>query len=553
MVYQVLSRKWRPKIFEDVIGQTHVVKSLKNMIEAGKIGHAYLFSGTRGVGKTTLARIFAKTLKCTNRQANLNPCLKCQVCLDIDKDACLDVLEIDGASNNSVDNIRQLIDNVNYIPLTGNYKIYIIDEVHMLSTSAFNALLKTLEDPPKHVVFIFATTEIHKLPDTVLSRCQRYDLRNVLLKDLVEQLKKIFKAENIKVENNTILENLCRLGEGSVRDTLSIVDQVLNYCENSVVTEAAVTEALGLAKISSVNDIVNAILMGNTDKVKTVYESLLLENVEPTQIAKALLDKFFEKINQFDESAGYSRIELFWIFETLTKDLDWILKSINSEKVLEVLLLKITLRRLFFKSEKSIPETVAVPQTKPVEVVKVEAEIAQPEPALASTPMPVEAVATIAPALPVFEPQINFEERTWKDFLTFIFKKSPASAANLGQGNILNPIKREGGELLIELGFKSSGKIFLDYLQDKAVFEKLVKNIAEFFGVNNSDVRLVLTLLAESEETESTFLSVMDEEEKKITEEKSKTEYDLVNDPLVRKAEQLFNAKVDKVILNTRN
>jgi DNA polymerase-3 subunit gamma/tau len=176
-VYQVLARKWRPKKFNDVIGQEHITKTLVNSIEKNKVAHAYLFTGTRGVGKTTIARIFAKSLRCENRLEDFNPCGECNSCKSIDSSNSLDYVEIDGASNNSVDNIRELIENVNYLPSSGKYKVYVIDEVHMLSNSAFNALLKTLEEPPAHVVFIFATTDPHKLLGTVLSRCQRFDFK----------------------------------------------------------------------------------------------------------------------------------------------------------------------------------------------------------------------------------------------------------------------------------------------------------------------------------------------------------------------------------------
>ena len=194
MAYQVLARKWRPKKFQDVIGQEHVTKSLQNAIAKDKIGHAYMMVGTRGVGKTSVARIFAKAIRCENLTSDINACGTCKACLDFDTETSMNVIEIDGASNNSVDNIRELISNVHYLPTSGRFKVYIIDEVHMLSTNAFNALLKTLEEPPAHVVFIFATTEAQKLLGTVLSRCQRFDFRNVSVARLVEHVKEISKA-----------------------------------------------------------------------------------------------------------------------------------------------------------------------------------------------------------------------------------------------------------------------------------------------------------------------------------------------------------------------
>lgn len=238
MSYQVLARKWRPKNFEEVIGQSHITRSLQNAILKKKIGHAYMFVGTRGVGKTSVARIFAKAIRCENKLSSGNACNECRACLDFDTDTSMNVIEIDGASNNSVDNIRDLISNVHYLPTNGNFKVYIIDEVHMLSTSAFNALLKTLEEPPAHVVFIFATTEAQKLLGTVLSRCQRFDFRNVKIGELVQHINYISKAEGIQFENMQLVRELAILGNGSVRDCLSLLDQVLTFSENNIVKES---------------------------------------------------------------------------------------------------------------------------------------------------------------------------------------------------------------------------------------------------------------------------------------------------------------------------
>ena len=237
MAYQVLARKWRPKQFEEVVGQAHVTRTLQNAIKQEKLAHAYLFTGTRGVGKTSIARLFAKAIRCENRKADFNPCLVCASCRDIDASNSMDYIEIDGASNNSVDDVRALIENVNYLPTRGKYKVYVIDEVHMLSISAFNALLKTLEEPPAHVLFILATTDPHKLLGTVISRCQRYDFKNVPIEILKEHVLKIANAEGIKFSTPKIAEKLAELGKGSVRDTLSIFDQVLGLSATQNINE----------------------------------------------------------------------------------------------------------------------------------------------------------------------------------------------------------------------------------------------------------------------------------------------------------------------------
>ncbi|RME43704.1 MAG: DNA polymerase III subunit gamma/tau, partial [Deltaproteobacteria bacterium] len=262
--YLVLARKWRPQTFEDVVGQEHVTKTLHNAILQDRVAHAYLFTGVRGVGKTTVARIFAKVLNC--RGSGRKPCDACVSCREIMAGNSADVFEIDGASNTSVDDVRALKENIKYLPSHGAYKIYIIDEVHMLSNSAFNALLKTLEEPPKHVVFIFATTEPHKIPDTVPSRCQRFDFKRVPTPKIVARLEKILAAEGIAIERDGI-EAIARAAEGSLRDALSILDQIIAWgagqdpgAERLTISGDAVRAFLGEVDRQILLDLVCAIL-----------------------------------------------------------------------------------------------------------------------------------------------------------------------------------------------------------------------------------------------------------------------------------------------------
>jgi DNA polymerase-3 subunit gamma/tau len=240
MAHQVLARKWRPRKFEDVIGQGHVVKALANALDSGRIHHAYLFTGTRGVGKTTLARILAKSLNCLGVDGKggitSKPCGVCQACTDIDVGRFVDLLEVDAATNTKVDEMRELLETAQYAPVSGRYKVYIIDEVHMLSKSAFNAMLKTLEEPPGHVEFILATTDPQKLPITVLSRCLQFNLRNLASSALAEHLAKILRTEQIAFEVPA-LEMISRAGEGSVRDSLSLLDQAIAYGAGAVKSE----------------------------------------------------------------------------------------------------------------------------------------------------------------------------------------------------------------------------------------------------------------------------------------------------------------------------
>ena len=244
MAHQVLARKWRPRKFEDVIGQEHVVKALANALDSGRIHHAYLFTGTRGVGKTTLARILAKALNCLGTDGSggitSTPCGVCRACTEIDAGRFVDLLEVDAATNTKVDEMRELLETAQYAPVSGRYKVYIIDEVHMLSKSAFNAMLKTLEEPPGHVEFILATTDPQKLPITVLSRCLQFNLRNLGPTMLATHLGKILQAEQIDYEP-TALEMIGRAGEGSVRDALSLLDQAIAYGAGAVKTADVAT------------------------------------------------------------------------------------------------------------------------------------------------------------------------------------------------------------------------------------------------------------------------------------------------------------------------
>ena len=226
-MYQVLYRKWRPQVFTDVYGQEHITKTLMNAVDTGRVSHAYLFTGSRGTGKTTCAKILAKAVNCEH-PVNGNPCNECASCRGIDDGSVVDVVEIDAASNNGVDNIRDLREETNYMPSSVKYRVYIIDEVHMLSTGAFNALLKTLEEPPEHVKFILATTEVHKLPSTILSRCQRFDFKRISPEDISSRLKYVAKQENIDLTDEGAML-IARVSDGGMRDALSLLDRCASY------------------------------------------------------------------------------------------------------------------------------------------------------------------------------------------------------------------------------------------------------------------------------------------------------------------------------------
>lgn len=537
MSYQVLARKWRPKKFQEVIGQVHVTHALQNAIQSNKIGHAYMLVGTRGVGKTSVARIFAKAIRCENLSADSNACGECRACLDFDTETSMNVIEIDGASNNSVDNIRELIGNVHYLPTSGRFKVYIIDEVHMLSTNAFNALLKTLEEPPAHVVFIFATTEGQKLLGTVLSRCQRFDFRNVSVSDLAAHVKEIAKAEGIKFENEELINQLAVLGRGSVRDTLSLLDQVLTTSLDNNITEENLITCLGIAGPSSLRNILNALYLGEVTKLSGIYNKLLNENVPVKNIASGLLEELFKDLKSKNE---ISEAELIWIYETIARETSWVFNSIAPEKAFEVLLYKATLRRSFF--------TMKMPQQTPAQAP--ELEFAKEE--IQSIKIEQEATEAIV-HVQVEEPRAIREvlaiakDISWEGFLNYLNMKSPASASNLEQGNITSPLRLENGELSVELGFGYSGLVFYDYLSEPEVYQKLVNNLSGYFEVDKNKIHLELIKV----NSEEHFISTAAIKEQLAEISMQERVENFKNNPLLKEAEKMFNAKVDKVIIDS--
>lgn len=272
MDYQVSARKYRPGTFDDVIGQRHVVQTLMNAIATKRIAHAFLFSGTRGVGKTTVARILAKALNCEQGPTG-SPCNTCPNCTEIAQGTSVDVVEIDGASNTSVDDVREIRENVKFSPFRGHYRVYIIDEVHMLSNSAFNALLKTLEEPPAHVVFIFATTEIHKIPATILSRCQHYNFRRISKAEIVERLRHVAEQDGLSIEDRSLMA-LARASEGSMRDALSLLDQVIAFGGKTIRHEDLET-LLGMVPQEHVRAMIGAVIEQNGPRALRVIAGLL--------------------------------------------------------------------------------------------------------------------------------------------------------------------------------------------------------------------------------------------------------------------------------------
>lgn len=303
MNYVALYRKYRPQTFDDVIGQDHIVKTLRNQILRDKVSHAYLFTGTRGTGKTSTAKIFARAVNCPDaKEHNGNPCCECRVCRDAGN---LDVIEMDAASNNGVDYARDIREKVQYPPVNGRYKVYIIDEVHMLSQGAFNALLKTLEEPPVHALFILCTTEVHKIPATILSRCMRFDFRLVPTAKLAEHIAGIYDKENKKYDKEAVLA-IAQAGEGSVRDSVSIADRCLSVTDGKL-TYAEVLSVLGVSSKNNIANLADAVLQNRTGDILTEINKIVNDGKDVARLSKDL-SQYFRDLLVVKECANANAI-----------------------------------------------------------------------------------------------------------------------------------------------------------------------------------------------------------------------------------------------------
>ncbi|MGV8145376.1 MAG: DNA polymerase III subunit gamma/tau [Alkaliphilus sp.] len=332
MAYKALYREWRPQKFEEVVGQEHIVTTLKNQIKHENISHAYLFSGTRGTGKTTIAKLFARTLNCLNiDEKNVNPCNTCELCVGIIKESIMDVIEIDAASNNGVDHIRTIRENVGYTPARGKYKVYIIDEVHMLSIGAFNALLKTLEEPPKHVIFILATTEPHKLPVTIISRCQRFNFKPVNNDNIISRLNEVCQSLSVESEKKAI-QTIAVNAKGSLRDALSILEQCIILADKQLTYENVI-KTLGITNDLLLKELVEAISARDVVIALNNLQKILSEGNDVKQLNKQLIEFFREmlmmKMNVESLHGGNAEMEKGFYRIINEIDVDRIVKIMN--------------------------------------------------------------------------------------------------------------------------------------------------------------------------------------------------------------------------------
>ena len=420
MSYTALYRKFRPQEFEDVKGQDHIVTTLKNQIKYDRIGHAYLFCGTRGTGKTTIAKIFAKAVNCEH-PVDGSPCGECPTCKAIAAGTSMNVIEIDAASNNGVDNIREIREEVAYRPTEGKYKVYIIDEVHMLSAGAFNALLKTLEEPPSYVIFILATTEVYKIPITILSRCQRYDFHRISIDTIAARLSDILKAEGVQAEEKAV-RYVAKAGDGSMRDSLSLLDQCIAFYLGQELTYDKVLEVLGAVDTEVFSHMLREIIAGNILNTLSLLERLVIEGKELSQFVNEftwylrnlllvkssddmedVLDMSSENLALLKEEAQMIEPEVLMRYIRIFSDLANQVKYSSQKRILiEIALIKLCKPEMESTGDALVDRIARLEQKMAEGIPNRGSARTYPEPAISSSEQPVLHPPGLPLALQVF-------------------------------------------------------------------------------------------------------------------------------------------------------
>jgi DNA polymerase III subunit gamma/tau len=504
MSYLVLARKWRPQNFDDIVGQEPITRTLRNAIRGRRIAHAYLFTGVRGVGKTTAARVLAKALNC-EKGPTPSPCNECTHCQEITAGNCIDVLEIDGASNRGIDEIRQIIENVRYQPAQCRFKIYVIDEVHQITKDAFNALLKTLEEPPPSVKFILATTEPHRLPETILSRCQRYDFRRIPLREIARRLSEISQREGLKITDGALVI-IAREADGSMRDAQSLLEQVLACAqlggdsrEETAVDEVLLREILGLAGRKILYDLSHAVIQGNArdcieliaqvvvegrdlcrlarDLVEHFRNLLVVRLTEPNakDAAAQLLDLPDQEIEDLRTQVADLSIEtLLDYFDFMAAGDEDVTRSGNPRFALETVLVRLA----------TLPKTLPVAQLlERLEKLEKKLPAAGPAPPAKAPERSTQPPQTAAPAAPAPGSFAGDQGSLWQNFVSFVGKEKKFLASHLEASAAF---ELPPGQLKIGVAERHH----LSYLQDPDNLAML-KNLAKrFFG---DDVAVLIT------------------------------------------------------------
>lgn len=485
---QALYRIWRPLQWDEIVGQQHIVQTLTNAIRADRVGHAYLFAGPRGTGKTTIARIIAKAVNCLNQDLALRPCNQCERCVAVNENRFLDLIEIDAASNTSVDDVRDLRDKINFSPSQGRYKIYIIDEVHMLSTAAFNALLKTLEEPPPHAIFVLATTEIHKIPATVLSRCQRHEFRRLPLDEIVGQLRRIAKEEKIQV-NDDALTLIARQSAGGMRDAISLLDQLASTGEN---IDLELTQTvLGTATSQTVLQLIESIAEDHPALAMDSVHQALDSGADPRSLARQIVE--YLRGLMLIQMGNSDQIETTRdIRESMEKhagafssqEVLAMIKAFNAAAVdtrggwQPALSLELAVAdALETPAETQAAEKKVLPEKKKKASAKKQAQKTEPKPAPArSEEGPEKGDATVP---------LSAVLNAWREVRSIVKPEHPSLDGLL---NSCKPLEIKGGVLI--LGFASD--VLVDKMEKPGQIDATKKAIAEALGVE-LDIRCVVT------------------------------------------------------------
>ena len=505
---QALYRKYRPKKWDEVVGQDHVVTTLKNAISADRVAHAYLFAGSRGTGKTTLARLLAKAVNCLNAEPAKRPDNECENCKAVNENRFLDLIEIDAASNTSVDDVRDLRDKINFSPLQGKYKIYIIDEVHMLSTAAFNALLKTLEEPPPHAIFVLATTEIHKIPATVLSRCQRHEFRRLPVDEIVRQLKTIIKAEKIQADDDALIQ-IARQSAGGMRDAISLLDQLSSTGDK--ITLALAQTVLGTATSQTVLDIISSIMDHDPAHGLESIHKALNAGADPRSLARQIVEYLrglmliqMGNANQVEATADVKKQMQAHAKSFSTSDVLRMMKAFNSAATdlrggwQPSLSLELALAEVLDAPNEATPLPVTSSHAKPQAAIVSHTE-SKPQPSVpskehrddvserSSSPKAASSPAVEVTPRPVEKSGLNAGDiiKSWKQLSASL----PKTQANLSA--LLNSVRMidvQGNTLVLGL----ASDVLVSKIDKPDQIEVIQKLIKDQFGVD-VNIRCVVT------------------------------------------------------------